>query len=200
MNTFSPRAHFQEGAWLSDHRRYFEYAHLQLLELEIIIEEVKRQWPVPLDQPLQDGEYSQSLRMLSRKRDLLSDSVKVFSAMAVEGFLNFYGVIHLGQAEYDRDFIKPRVGLIPKLRRLLCICDSLSVPDEDILVKTLERIANRRNALVHPKTREFSETDRDGDKLPEVAREAVKEMEEFFREFVRAVPKANGLIQNGQPA
>lgn len=195
-NKFSIRPHHAEGYWLSDDRRYFEYAHLQLTELEEVTEQVKQQWPAPLNQTLRNHEHTPELGALVRKRDLLSDSVKVFSAMAVEGFLNYYGVVRLGEAEYAAHF--ERLGLIPKLRALLLICDSLSVSEADPLVKTLNRIAQRRNALVHAKARELPDyvpgEERGGDKIPEVARETVKDMEAFFREFVKAVPEAAHLI------
>jgi hypothetical protein len=59
-----------------------------------------------------------------RKRDLLSDAVKIFSAMAVGAFLNYYGVVRLGEDECASHF--ERLGLVPKLRTLLLVCDFLS--------------------------------------------------------------------------
>jgi hypothetical protein len=116
--------------------------------------------------------------------------------MTVEGFLNYYGVVRLGEKEYI-DHIE-RLGIIPKLRMLLLICDSLAVSEADSLVKIIKRIAQRRNLLVHPKAKELNgyipADERPGDKIPEAAREAVKDMEDFFREFIVAVPQASHLI------
>lgn len=193
---FRIRNHDSNGYWLTDDRRYFEYAHLQLVELEQVTEQVKQLWPASLDKTIHAHEHSPELELLICKRDLLSDSVKVFSAMAVEGFLNYYGVVRLGEKEYV-DHIE-RMGIIPKLRMLLLVCDSLAVSDTDPLVKILKRIAQRRNMLVHPKAKELSgyipAEERPGDKIPEAAREAVKDMEDFFREFIAAVPQASHLI------
>lgn len=65
-------------------------------------------------------------------------------------------------------------------------------------MKTLNRIAQRRNTLVHAKAMELTgyvpAEEQSGDKIPEAAREAVTDMEKFFREFVMTVPDATHLI------
>lgn len=194
--SFSVRNHDALGYWLSDDRRFADAARLQLKELEAIVEQVKAEWPIPASETLSYGENYPGLWALVRKRDLQSDSVKIFSAMAVEGFLNYYGVVRLGEAEFNAHF--ERLGLIPKIRALLLVCDSLSVTESDPLIKALNRIAQRRNALVHPKAKELSgylpAAERGGSSVPEAAREAVADMEEFFREFVVAVPNASHLV------
>lgn len=190
------RDHYAFGYWLSDHVRFFEAARLQLVELELVTSRVKEQWPIPEGETLRDGAKHPELLALVRKRDLLSDSVKIFSAMAVEGFLNYYGVVRLGEDEYGTHF--ERLGLVPKIRVLLLICDSLSVASNDTLIKVLDRIAKRRNTLVHPKAKErpgyLSAEERGGDKVPEAAQEAVADMEQFFQEFVTAVPQVAHLV------
>lgn len=186
-----------EGYWLTDDRRYCEYARIQLAELEIVIEEVKRQWPIPLDQTLRNaGTDYPELWLLGRKRDLLSDSVKIFSAMAIEAFINYYGVVRLGEPNYVAHF--ERMGLIPKFRLLMLATDSLSISTSDPIVKILDKVAQRRNQLVHAKTREFeaplSPDDRTRDEMPGRAREAVAEMDAFFTEFVALIPEAKNLV------
>jgi hypothetical protein len=196
---FSIRNHDAVGFWLSDDRRFFEAAKLQLCELEVAVAQVKAQWPIPGGQTLRDGQNHPELWSLTRKRDLLSDSVKIFTAMAVEGFLNYYGVVRLGETEYRTHF--ERLSSVQKIRALLLVCDSLSITQVDPLVKVLERIAERRNSLVHPKAKELPDAlaaeERGGTAIPEAAREAVADMEEFFREFVAAVPKASHLVPPG---
>ena len=149
-----------------------------------------------LGETLRDNEYSPELWALVRKRDLLSDSVRAFSAMAVEAFLNFYGVVRLGEEEYSTHF--ERLGPIPKLRQLLLVCDRLSIAERDPLVKTLHRVAKSRNSLVHPEAQELPgyvpAEARGGVKIPEAAREAVRDMELFFEQFVDAVPNAPHLV------
>ena len=54
--------------------------------------------------------------------------------MAVEGFLNYYGVVRFGEPEYKRNF--ERLGLVPKLRALLLFCDSIALDDTDPLIQS----------------------------------------------------------------
>jgi len=194
---FALRSHHAEGAWSSDDRRHFENASRLLGELEVVAQQVIQQWPLPADQTVRDAEKEHpELWALVRKRDQLSDSVQIFAAMAVEGFLNYYGVVRLGEAEFNSHF--ERLGLIPKLRTLLLVCDSLSISSNDALVHLLGRIADGRNALVHPKAKEYPgyvpSEQRPSVRIPGAARETVASMRAFFEQFLELVPDAKHLV------
>lgn len=194
--SFTIRPHDVQGWWLSDDRRFAENTRILLLELEDAVRLVNAAWPKPLNETLRDEEHTPELMALIRKRDLLSDSVGAFSAIAIESFLNFYGVVRLGESEYSAHF--ERLSLVPKLRQLLLICDNLSITESDPLVTILRRIANKRNTLVHPKAKELTgyvpAENREGRKIPECARESVQDMDLFFVQFVDAVPRARHLV------
>ena len=85
-----------------------------------------------------------------------------------------------------------RLGPVAKLKRLFSLCESINLANVDPLVVLLDRIAKRRNRLVHPRTVEIatqaSSVSGIGDKIPEVAREAVADMVAFFEEFARNDP------------
>jgi hypothetical protein len=193
---FSVRPHDGLGWWLSDDRRFAENARTLLLEFESVVAQVNAAWPKPLGETLRDGEHTPELWALVRKRDLLSDAIRTFSAMAAEAFLNFYGVVRLGEEEYSTHF--ERLGLIPKLRQIFLICDGLSISDQDPLVENLRLIAQSRNSLLHPKAKELAgyvpAEDREGVKIPDAARDAVRNMNAFFERFVEAVPDAEHLV------
>ncbi len=178
------------GVWLVNDRRYFENAHTLLDELVSVVEEVNRQWPKPLSESVKEHETTAAHWRLARKRDLLSDSVKVFAAMSAEAFLNFYGVLRLGPSNFDKKI--ERLGPVDKLKKLFKLCDGIALKDDDALVQVLDRIAKRRNNLVHPQTEEFQELPpaeaRGGDKIPEAAKEAVADMNLFFQEFGKQRP------------
>lgn len=177
------------GSWLVDDKRYYENAHVLLAELEAVVVEVNNQWPKPLYEAVKENEVPHALWALARKRDLLSDAVKVFSAMSVEAFLNFYGVLRL-QSAFDSKI--ERLGPVAKLKRLFELCERVVLTEADDLVVVLDRIATRRNRLVHPRVVEVSGepavSDRVGDKIPEAAREAVADMALFFEEFGKREP------------
>ena len=83
----------------------------------------------------------------------LADIVIVFSCMAVESFLNGYGVTRLGEAFYVQYY--ERLSIHQKLAALLATCDGILVDKSDEIVTTVRRLFDRRNRLVHPKTREY---------------------------------------------
>ncbi len=199
-SAFTLRPHEATGSWASDDRRHAESARQLLTELETVCEEVLNRWPLPHGQTVWNAEAEfPEFYALVRKRDRLCDSVRIFAAMAVEGFLNYYGVVRLGEEAFNTHF--ERMGLIPKLRALLLVCDSVSVSASDPLVRLLEQVAKGRNALVHPKAKEFPgyipAEDRPGVPIPGAARQAVEDMDSFFDEFVTLVPASKHLAPPG---
>jgi hypothetical protein len=187
------RPHWVEGSWTVSDSRYFGYSVALLEELEGVNEQVDRSWPKPLHETIKDEDIPDSLKSLVQKRDMLSDSIKIYTAMSVEAFLNFYGVLRLGEETFAK---VERSGLSNKLRKLLAVCDSINLlNEEEPIVLTIKRIADRRNGMVHPKTQELQAHQdisdfRKGDKIPQVAREAVSDMTFFYQEFTRLVPQA----------
>jgi hypothetical protein len=189
---FEVRPHATYGVWESNDRKYRSYAHELLKELEQLCEEVSSGWPINAGRAITNEAEHPELWKRAEHRDRTSDAVRVYAAMAIEGFLNLYGLVRLGQKVYDDHF--ERLALVPKLRSLLLLCDKLDVPKNDSLVLLLDQVAQSRNALVHPKAKEIvgepSSHVRTSTKLPEVAQESVKNMEAFFEQFSLAVPDA----------
>ncbi len=184
------------GHWITDYERYYQYAKALLDELEPLAAAITEEWPAAPGTPLKDGEYSEALWQRVRRRDMLSDSTRIFSAMAVEAFINLYGVIRLGEDNYQQHF--ERLGLIPKLWQIVLICEHVSLAKDDEIVKTLERIAQRRNSLVHPKAREAESAAHASEiaqsvEIPGYARESVADMQRFFEQFFELVPESLGL-------
>lgn len=179
----------QFGQWTSNDRRYREYAHELLAELEIQCAEFCEEFPFEADHTITREAYP-DLWKLDKIRYRTCDTVRIYVAMAVEGFLNFYGVIRLGNHVYD-EYFEP-LGPVKKLRYLLSICDNLDIQENDPIALFLDKVASSRNELVHPKTREIPNDSvsysRTSNKLPEAAQESVENMEAFFDAFLLAVP------------
>lgn len=182
--------------WITEHRRYYEYLGFGLEELSDVALSVEAQWPddAPLLLPVED--VPPALHRLCRKRDALAASMVVFAAMAVEAFLNYYGVVRLGEERYSRDF--ERSAAERKLRGVLEASDGLVLTADDPLAVLARRIAGRRNDLVHPKTQELYEHLSPEERLREEplvrAREAVADCREFFTRFATAVPSARSML------
>lgn len=169
-------------------------AHKNLAELEHLAAEASAKWPKPPGVPLGEADAEPELAALVEERDAASDVTLLFAAMAVEAFLNFYGAVRFGEAEYRNHF--ERLGLVPKLQQLLLICDSWSIAKNDPLVKALQVVAEGRNELAHPKAWK-DHANNQGKHLkpiPGAAQEAVKAMTTFFEEFKSLVPESKHFM------
>jgi hypothetical protein len=120
----------------------------------------------------------------------------LFAAMAVEAFINFYGVYRLGEGQFNRHV--ERLPIERKMQVLLLICDGLEADKGDRLIIALKAVAERRNALAHPKAKQVPRDqpakDRTGWPIPETAQEQIQAMREFFSEFGRLVPRSRHLL------
>lgn len=196
-STYTIRPHDVQIGCENNVLRYYNHAHKILSLLEIKCTEIQAIWPLSAAPPIFKflAEYNK-LQNLTDERNHLSDSLRIYSAMTVEGFLNLYGVLRLGQEVFDSEF--ERLGLIPKAKLLLLVCDSLKISKKDTMLVALDDLAQSRNALVHPKSREFihySElTPKANLEIPQTARNAVRNMDEFFAEFLLAVPDAKHVV------
>lgn len=179
----------QFGQWTSNDRRYREYAHELLAELKTQCTEFLEDFPFEADHTITREAYP-DLWKRDKTRYQTSDTIRIYSAMAVEGFLNFYGVLRLGNTVYDEWF--EQLGLVPKLLRLLKVCDNLDVQKNDLITLFLDKVASSRNELVHPKASKIPDDtasyEPPSNKLPEIAQESVENMEAFFEAFLLAVP------------
>jgi hypothetical protein len=131
------------------------------------------------------------LQRLFEEAYLLANAAVVFAAMAVESFTNFYGVVRLGEEFYSRNY--ERMGVVPKLAAVLATCTGKLLTDDSEITRVVRRLSERRNALVHPKTREADLDDIDPSKdlrIFDDARDAIADVRQFFELFVSYDPTA----------
>lgn len=195
-NKFQVRPADGPGLWFTDVSRYYSWATGQLLNLQAMHARIETE---DVDLPPGDvvrGQVSEARWSAYLERNMLSDTIIVFAAMAAEAFLNFYGVVRLGEAEFNAHF--ERLGVVPKTRQLLLICDSLSLSQKDPLILAISSLADKRNALVHPKAKEARADGTGPEKwkrpVLDSAVEAVDELHSFLREFGSLVPSAAHLL------
>ena len=175
---------FPDGKWYTEVDRFHGLAHLHLKRLKQFAAQVSDAWPVAPNLKL-----NAELIALAGERDAASDIARMFAAMAIEAFLNYYGAVRLGEDEYKAHF--ERLGIVPKTRQLLLICDAKNVSESDPLIQALKDVFDGRNSLVHPKAKKASASDsplKHGLPIPETAQNAVDAMDRFFREFLSLVP------------
>jgi hypothetical protein len=131
---------------------------------------------------------AQYLPHLDEYSEILSQSVQIFACMAVEAFLNYYGVVRLGEDVYYR--LHERHSIHKKLATLLRVCDATNLPRDSELAQLVRRMFERRNDLVHPKARELQEEVVLGQELSLLtrARDAAKDAQRFGQLFCQYSP------------
>jgi hypothetical protein len=193
---FKVRPVAQVGAWSTDHRRYFANAAHGLDELILLADEVARRWPPEAPPLLQVDQMPPGLHELCRRRDHLSDSLMLFAAIAVEAFINYYGLVRLGNVQFNRHF--ERLPIQRKVELLLLVCDNVELEAKDPILTALGTVMERRNRLAHPKAKQVAPDqppeERVKEAIPDAATSAVSAMREFFEEFVRLVPGSRHMV------
>ncbi|MDB4869822.1 MAG: hypothetical protein JWL97_826 [Gemmatimonadales bacterium] len=86
------------------------------------------------------------------ERQALSEAVQVFAAMALESAVNLLGVLALGEEQFLREL--ERRPLLEKLSTLLKVIEGKSPSESDEMLVVAGRLADARNAFVHPKPQE----------------------------------------------
>jgi len=133
--------------------------------------------------------------MLMEEYRFYRSAAVVYAAMAVEGFLNYYGVKRLGE-EFYRENLE-RLSPHRKLAALIATCTGQLLPNQAELVAIVRRLARQRNALVHPKAKE-PKPRRSGPHVhpaaPHTAADSVRDMERFFELFIQLDPEAVGAM------
>jgi hypothetical protein len=140
-------------------------------------------------------------RLVSRERiverNLFTTAAVVLSAMAVEAFLNFYGVKRMGQTFYELHY--ERLGLVRKVTGIVAMCCGLLLDDDAEIVSVARALSKARNRLAHPKTREVRPEAGSSHFSPmkhplETARESVANMNLFFQLFAAFDPDSSDIV------
>jgi hypothetical protein len=141
--------------------------------------------------------YSSTRKELSQLNEF-STATQIFACMAVESFLNFYGVNQLGEDFYKRNF--ERLSPNQKLEALIVVSVHLSLEKEDEICKVVRRMFDQRNRLVHPKAKQI---EADSERIEIIfgtdnpvsdAKKMVGDMRLFFDLFRKLDPSHSSLI------
>lgn len=139
-----------------------------------------------------------STRMEFSQLNEFSTATQIFSCMAIESFLNFYGVNQLGEDFYKRNF--ERLSPNQKLETLIAVSVHLSLEKEDEICKVVRRMFDQRNRLVHPKSKQI---EADSERIEIIfgtdtpvsdAKKIVDDMKLFFDLFRKLDPSHSSLI------
>ncbi len=171
------------GRWSGFHQLYRDAAQRGLAQVKLsytdLVQTFKR-----LDSPGGENVLPEYTRKLE-DHIILSAAVQVYCAMAIEALLNFYGVSRLGEDFYKGNLEKS--SMEPKLEMLLALCDGIFLSKDAELLVLLRRLSQKRNQLVHPRSRESSLNQVEPATWPDDVRKeaefATNDMEQFFGLF-----------------
>jgi hypothetical protein len=123
-------------AWSTSRHRYYRDAEMFLEELIEVADQVVKAWPPGLPDIAQLEREHPHLHRLCRRRDRLSNAAMMFAAIAIEAFINFYGVYRLGERQFTRHV--ERLPIQRKLELLLLICDGVELEETEPVLKALK--------------------------------------------------------------
>lgn len=154
------------GVWTSSHGIFYQFAYDAFVDFARTIEGIERceedirNQTSAKDQDVLDSLIVHETSELEAAAYRYAESSFLFLCMTIESFLNHYGVKRLGSTFYRRNV--ERLGITEKLALLLLICLGVKLKPDDPLLTKVRSLFDRRNQLVHPKTRRI-----DFDKLHE---------------------------------
>lgn len=201
----------RSGGWTTPHYFYFPIAQSFLQQSKDLSSSTKKRvaelkQKTKIEEPKWDDETITSyidhlIRDDAWQLEALCIATQFFSCMAVEAFLNFYGVNRLGEKYYKHNL--ERLGISEKLKILITICTQEIIEDQDEIVQLVRRMFDRRNSLAHPKAKELTSISNsiplaDIDHLSQ-AEQAVNEMTIFFDKFQELVGNLGITNPNFKP-
>lgn len=180
---------FRTGSWefegLSRREAHFAFNQFRASQTELREMLVSR-----VAGRLLDPAESAARHALLLKRGFFAVGTVVFACMAIESFLNYYGVRRFGPAfrERETEFLPAR----KKAALILSYTCSPPPQADATLFACLERLVDRRNELIHPKTHEHAVGVEPPacEPPPLIAEESIADMEHFFAQFAVLDPEA----------
>ncbi len=149
----------QEGAWVSAYLSYYKFAWLSYEDFCRCNEEIKL-LEIKIRKELINDEKSIVESYIHHKtQNLVSESYRfaestvIFSALAIEGFLNDYGFKRIGEKLYIE--LLERKSPIKKFQLIWQICFDEEVENDGRSYQAVRELFRERNDLVHPKTTKF---------------------------------------------
>ena len=202
------RPYGRSGAWTTSYDDYRRAAAGALWQLRRLSSAHDRDHDAMIARGEHPGWVFHQLGGRREHASALATAVEIYAAMSVEAFLNFYGVVRLGEAVF-RDNLQ-RVGVTEKLTLLLAMCDGVELERDSELWRTVRGLFDRRNALVHPKARELAGYSEDGTAPPtpppapfpvQRATAAYRQMRAFYRLLPEYAPEVGprGARRPGPP-
>lgn len=137
--------------------------------------------------PLSDELHEQLEKLVDASLMHINSAI-LFAGVEVEASLNFHGIVQLrGFFSKNLEWLKPH----QKLFAIVAITEQRLVEESDEIVQAVQRLAEARNKIAHPKSKAFDSWDTvkaQKDESLHTARQAVSDMRTFIRIFKTLLP------------
>lgn len=140
----------ESGSWVSTYSSSLESAWLYYYEYQAATTTLIQEEKKLKEEDIEDSLISHLTSSLFRSAYRSATSSHLYGCLAMEGFLNFYGVKRFGQEFYER-YVK-MLTVTAKLQKIFELC--FSDQPSQALVKSIQVTFRARNNLVHPTTHE----------------------------------------------
>ncbi|WP_155952614.1 hypothetical protein [Pseudomonas sp. URMO17WK12:I4] len=149
----------RDGAWNSSFSFHYECAWHCFYEYKESISNLHTEETFLRDSTDIEDEYLEGY--IHHKTDHIhaqayraATSAHLYACMAIEGFINHYGTIRLGEDVFKS--LLERTGITEKLSLIYLLCFEKVTLISDHPIKSIRKIFDQRNTLVHPKTKELT--------------------------------------------
>jgi hypothetical protein len=146
-----------EGMWITGHRFFYKAAHRAKADFHDSYSRYlqARQRYYQDRGPEIPWEYEDPELSEKSQRAVQDEHVTLlYCCMAVESFLNYYGVIKFGEKYFKRNL--ERQGIKEKVSNIVLAVSGKCIEPTDDIYKEVRTLFDARNSLVHPKTKELN--------------------------------------------
>lgn len=149
----------RNGAWSSSYSFHYECAWMCFYEYQNYIVELSKaekdlRASLNVQEEYLEGFVRHETDHLHMQAYRAATSAHLFACMAIEGFINHYGTVRLGEEAYKA--LLERMGITEKLSLIYLLCFEKKVLIADSPIKQIRKLFDQRNSLVHPKTKELT--------------------------------------------
>lgn len=148
------------GIWASSYRSYYKHAYCSFEYFQSVLEEIedkeiciRRENPDSEEFDVQ-GLIIYECRDLYEKADMFAISIHLFACIAIEGFINHYGTLRLGEDLYGATI--ERLNIVEKIKAIILLFHNKDLPKKEPFLLKTRSLFEFRNRLVHSKTKKVN--------------------------------------------
>ena len=140
------------GIWASSYRSYYKHAYCSFECFQSVLEEIEdneiciRRDNPDLEEFDVQGLIIYKCRDLYEKADMFAISIHLFTCIAIEGFINHYGTLRLGEDLYGVTI--ERLNIAEKIKAIILLFHNKDLSKKEPFLLKTRSLFEFRNRLV----------------------------------------------------